>query len=138
MRVSLNPIWSKYAAEQMPAWLEWLRNISLKSYIELSQKFIDLNPYYAPQSDGSEAEDLFNRLIVNGDFFESVTDAGVRYWANSTFEEFIEVLDMYGERYIEIRQVARLFRYNISWFKRLYSFFRADLIMELREAGRIV
>ena len=66
MRVSLNPIWSKYAAEQMPAWLEWLRNISLKSYIELSQKFIDLNPYYAPQSDGSEAEDLFNRLTKQG------------------------------------------------------------------------
>ncbi len=138
MRVSLNPIWSKYAAEQMPSWLEWLRNIALKSYLELAQKFIDLNPYYAPKSDGSEAEDLFNRLIVNGEFFDSVTDAGVRFWANSTFEEFIEVLDMYGERYIEIKQVAALFRNNLTWFKRLYSFFRADLIMELREAGRIV
>ena len=122
----------------MPSWLEWLRNIVLKSYIELGQKYIDLNPYYVPVADGSEAEELFNRLIINTDFFESVTDEGIRLWANSGFEEFIECLELYGERYFEIQQVARFFRNNITWFKRLYSFLRADLIQDLRGQGRIV
>ena len=138
MKLALNPIWGKYTAEQMPAWLEWFRNIALKSYLELCQKFIDINPYYVPRADGSEAEDIFNRLIINQEFFESVTDAGVRVWANSTFDEFVDCLELYGQRYIEIKQVAKLFRNNLSWFKRLYSFLRADMIMELREAGRIV
>lgn len=134
----LNPIWAKYTAEQMHSWLEWFRNIALKSYLELCQKLIDLNPYYVPKSDGSEAEEIFNRIIINEEFFESVTDAGVRVWANSGFEEFVECLELYGSRYIEVRQVAKLFRNNLSWFKRLYSFLRADLIMNLREQGRIV
>ena len=42
----VNPVWAKYVAEQMPNWLEWFRNIHLKSYVELADKFIQLNPYY--------------------------------------------------------------------------------------------
>lgn len=132
----VNPVWAKYVAEQMPSWLEWFRNIHLKSYVELADKFIQLNPYYVPNDDGSEAVELFDTMIVNREFFDSVTDAGVRVWANSGFYEFVEALDIYSSRYPEINMVCRLFNHNINWFKRIYQFLRAELIMELRNDGR--
>ena len=73
-----NPVWAKYVSEQMPDWLEWFRNIHLKSYVELAAKFIQLNPYYVPSDDGSEAVEIFDKMIVNRNFFDNVTDAGVR------------------------------------------------------------
>ena len=131
-----NPVWSKYVSEQMPDWLEWFRNIHLKSYVELAAKFIQLNPYYVPSDDGSEAVEIFDKMIVNRNFFENVTDAGVRVWANSGFHEFVEALDLYAHRYPEIALVCKLFNQNINWFKRIYQFLRAELIMELRNDGR--
>ena len=78
----VNPVWAKYVAEQMSNWLEWCRNIHLKAYVELADKFIQLNPYYVLNDDGSEAVELFDTMIVKREFFDSVTDAGVRVWAN--------------------------------------------------------
>ena len=45
--MTLNPVWARYVSEQMLDWLNWLRNIHLKSYLDLSQRFIELNPYYS-------------------------------------------------------------------------------------------
>jgi len=133
-----NPVWAKYTAEQIPRWLEWFRNIHLKSYLELGEKFIDLNPYYVPTDDGSEAVEIFDTMIINNEFFDTVTDTGVRVWANSGFEEFVESIELYAPRYPEIELVSRMFRRNINWFKRIYQFLRAELIMQLRTEGRLV
>ena len=76
--MSVNPVWAKYCSEQIINWLNWLRNISIRSYLELSQRFVDLNPHYVPDSHSqSEASELFDRMIVNEEFFQQVTDAGV-------------------------------------------------------------
>ena len=32
----INPIWAKFCSEQMEAWLEWLRNIPIASYLDIS------------------------------------------------------------------------------------------------------
>ena len=71
--MTLNPVWARYVGEQMLDWLNWLPNIHLK-YLDLSQRFIELNPYYVPESSSSDAE-LFDRMIVNEEFFEKVSDA---------------------------------------------------------------
>ena len=55
--------------------------------------------------------ELFDTMIVNREFFDSVTDAGVRVWANSGFFEFVEALDIYSTRYPEIKLVCRLFNH---------------------------
>ena len=133
-----NPVWAKYVAEQIPNWLGWFSNIHLKAYLELGDKFIGLNPYYVPADDGSEAVELFDEMIINYEFFDTVTDAGVRVWANSGFTDFVEALDLYAPRYPEIRLVSKMFKRNTTWFKRLYQFLRAELIMELRQEGRLV
>ena len=72
--MTLNPVWARYVSEQMLDWLNWLRNIHLKSYLDLSQRFIELNPYYVPESSSSEAAELFDRMIVNEEFFETLCD----------------------------------------------------------------
>tara|TARA_Y100000389_G_scaffold89753_1_gene86218 strand:+ start:836 stop:1249 length:414 start_codon:yes stop_codon:yes gene_type:complete len=137
--MSVNPVWAKYCSEQIINWLNWLRNISIRSYLELSQRFVDLNPHYVPDSNSqSEASELFDRMIVNEEFFRQVTDAGVLVWANSGFEEFLEALELYAPRYPEINQVCLFFRRNLHWFKRLYQFFRAELILKLRAEGRSI
>jgi hypothetical protein len=137
--MSVNPVWAKYCSEQIINWLNWLRNISIRSYLELSQRFVDLHPHYVPDSSSqSEASELFDRMIVNEEFFHQVTDAGVLVWANSGFEEFLEALELYAPRYPEIKQVCLFFRRNLHWFKRLYQFFRAELILQLRAEGRSI
>jgi hypothetical protein len=133
----INPIWARYVSEQMIEWLNWLRNISIRSYLELSQRFIDLNPHYIPDSAGaSEASELFDRMVVNQEFFAQVSDAGVLVWANSGFEDFLLALEVYAPKYPEIREVVLFFRRNLWWFKRLYQFFGAELILQLRAEGR--
>jgi len=137
--MTTNPVWARYVSEQIIEWLNWLRNISIRSYLELSQRFIDLNPHYVPDSSNhSEASDLFDRMIVNQEFFSQVSDAGVLVWANSGFEEFLDALEIYAPRYPEIRSVCVFFRRNLHWFKRLYQFFRAELILQLRAEGRSI
>jgi|SRR6056300_716074 hypothetical protein len=133
----INPIWARYVSEQMIEWLNWLRNISIRSYLELSQRFIDLNPHYIPDSVAtSEASELFDRMVVNQEFFAQVSDAGVLVWANSGFEDFLLALEVYAPKYPEIREVVLFFSRNLWWFKRLYQFFRAELILQLRAEGR--
>ncbi len=136
--MNINPVWARYCSEQIINWLNWLRNISLHSYLELSQRFIDLNPHYIPDSSTSEASELFDRMIVNEEFFQQVSDAGVLVWANSGFEEFLEALEVYAPKYPEINNVCLFFRRNLHWFKRLYQFFRAELILQLRSEGRSI
>lgn len=134
---SINPVWAKFCYDQMEVWLDWLRNIHIQSYIELSEKFMDLNPYYVPIDDEDTAP-IFSKLMVNAAFIDSLSDVGVKVWAESEFTDFIIALYPYSLRYREIRQVVQLFEQNLEWFQRVYRFLRANLIAYLREKGRSV
>jgi hypothetical protein len=134
----LNPIWTHYCANHLEGWLTWIRGVHLQSYLELMDRFIRSHPFYTPdEADFSEeTNDLFNRLIANRDFIMSLSDKGLSVWANSGFIDFLDALEPYGTRYREIRHLSDFLRLHENWFRRLYQFFRADIIMYLREQGR--
>ena len=134
---AINPVWAKFCSDQMEVWLEWLRNIHIQSYMELSEKFMDLNPYYVPIDD-EDTTPTFSKLMVNEAFIDSLSDVGVKVWAESDFTDFIIALYPYSLRYREMRQVVQLFEQNLEWFQRVYRFLRANLIAYLREKGRSV
>jgi len=66
----------------------------------------------------------------------SLSDKGLSVWANSDFSDFLDALEPYGIRYREIRNLSDFLRLHETWFRRLYQFFRADIIMYVREQGR--
>jgi len=136
--MSLNPIWTHYCANHMEGWLTWIRGVHLQSYLELTERFIRSHPFYTPsETDFSEeTNDLFNRLVADRDFIMSLSDKGLSVWANSDFSDFLDALEPYGIRYREIRNLSDFLRLHENWFRRLYQFFRADIIMYVREQGR--
>jgi len=136
--MSLNPIWTHYCANHMEGWLTWIRGVHLQSYLELTERFIRSHPFYTPsETDFSEeTNDLFNRLVADRDFIMSLSDKGLSVWANSDFSDFLDALEPYGIRYREIRNLSDFLRLYETWFRRLYQFFRADIIMYVREQGR--
>jgi len=138
MTTEINPIWSRFCAIQLETWLEWLRNIHLRSYFDLGDRFIMLNPYYYPSAEDQEALPIFNRLMINEDFIGSLSDKGILVWANSGFQDFVEALRPYGNRYSEIAQIITYFETHLQWFRRVYQFLRSEMIMKLREEGRSI
>jgi hypothetical protein len=122
----------------MEGWLTWIRGVHLQSYLELTERFIRSHPFYTPsETDFSEeTNDLFNRLVADRDFIMSLSDKGLSVWANSDFSDFLDALEPYGIRYREIRNLSDFLRLHENWFRRLYQFFRADIIMYVREQGR--
>jgi len=134
----LNPIWVRFCSERMGDWLEWLRNVDIASYLELSERFIDLNPYYLPSGKRTPIQytDTFTRLMVDEEFMGAISDKGLLVWANSNFLDFLDALDVYAIAYPEIKVVSRYFERHIGWFNRLYAYLRAKLILQLREEGR--
>lgn len=134
----LNPIWTHYCANHMEGWLSWIRGVHLQSYLELTERFIHSHPFYTPnETDFSEeTNDLFNRLIANREFITGLSDKGLSVWANSGFSDFLDALEPYGSRYRDVRHLSDFLRLHENWFRRLYQFFRADIIMYLREQGR--
>ena len=134
----INPIWAKFCSEQMESWLEWLRNIPIGSYLDMSERFIALNPYYVPPiGEHIEAAPVFTRLMINRDFIDSLSEKGILVWANSGFAEFIDALRPYTKHSREVRRVVDFFDIHLSWFRRVYGFLRAELIRDLREADRL-
>ena len=45
---TLNPVWVRYTSLHIEDWLRWMRGVHLRSYVELTERFIDLNPHYIP------------------------------------------------------------------------------------------
>ena len=132
----MNPIWTHYCVTQMEEWLSWLQTVHINSYLELTERFIATHPYWVPTSNNNEQQSLFHRLIANTDFISSLSDKGLLVWANSNFIDFIEALDPYGSRYVDIRRIVDFLNLHLEWFTRVYQFFRADTILYLREEGR--
>ena len=134
----INPIWARFVALQMEAWVQWLRNIHIRSYFDMIERFIHLNPYYYPDNSISDSDmgQLFDRMVINKEFMEQISDRGLLVWANSGFPEFVTALKPYGKVYPEIALVTSFFESNLVWFRRIYQFLRAELIMQLRDEGR--
>jgi len=137
--VEINPIWSVYCGRGIESWLEWLRNIEIDSYLELSDRFIKLNPHYIPiQGDlVSSVGQTFERLMVDEEFIHSLSDEGLLIWANSGAKDFLFALAVYSP-YPEIRRVVHFLSKHLNWFERTYAYLRADIIANLREVGRRV
>lgn len=43
--IKLNPIWVRYCSNRMEDWLSWARKVHIRSYIELTERFMDLHPH---------------------------------------------------------------------------------------------
>ncbi len=134
----INPIWAHYCATQMEDWLTWLSNVHTRSYVELCERFIELHPYYTPTNGKSlgDSLQLMERMLMNYDFLNSLSDIGLRVWANSGLADFVNALEVYAKRYQDIRTVRNFFIRNFAWTDRMYRFARAEIIADLRESGR--
>ena len=134
----LNPIWTHYCANHMEGWLSWIRGVHLQSYLELTERFIHSHPFYTPKETdfSEETNEFINRLIANREFITRLSDKGLSVWANSGFSDFLDALEPYGSRYRDVRHLSDFLRLHENWFRRLYQFFRADIILYLREQGR--
>lgn len=136
----VNPVWAAYCARRIEGWLEWLENIQIDSYVELSERFIRLNPHYVPSpSDrGSSTGQTFERLMIDEDFIASLSDQGLLVWANSGVADFVLALDAYSPVSPRIRRVTRFFAKHLAWFDRVYAYLRVEIIADLRESGRSI
>lgn len=138
--VDVNPVWAAYCARRIEGWLEWLENIQIDSYVELSERFIRLNPHYVPNPSDrvSSSGQTFERLMIDEEFISSLSDQGLLVWANSGVADFVLALDAYTPVSTRIRRVTRFFARHLAWFERVYAYLRAEIIADLREAGRSI
>lgn len=135
---TVNPVWASFCARKIEDWIDWMSNIQIDSYLELSERFIALNPHYVPSDNdlASSSGQTFERLMVDEQFISSLSDQGLLVWANSGVGDFVLALDAYSRVSIEIRRVTRFFAKHLHWFERVYAYLRAELIADLREQGR--
>jgi hypothetical protein len=135
---TVNPVWASFCARKIEEWIDWLSNIQIDSYLELSERFIALNPHYVPSDSdlSSSSGQTFERLMIDEQFISSLSDQGLLVWANSGVGDFVLALDAYSQVSIEIRRVTRFFAKHLAWFERVYAYLRAELIADLREQGR--
>ncbi len=135
---TVNPVWASFCARKIEEWIDWMSNIQIDSYLELSERFIALNPHYVPSDNdlASSSGQTFERLMIDEQFISSLSDQGLLVWANSGVGDFVLALDAYSRVSIEIRRVTRFFAKHLHWFERVYAYLRAELIADLREQGR--
>ena len=132
-----NPVWRKYVALQLPKWLDWMANNPAISHVEMLQRFILSNPYYTPEINGdSEIEEILSLLLIDIEFIESLSNKGAEVWYYSTFSDFTEEIEPFGEYYDDLKLFIRLFKKYNWWFERTYSYFREYLADHLESIGR--
>ena len=140
MTETVNPVWAAYCSRHIEDWIEWLTNIQIDSYLELSERFITLNPHYVPTADdrGSSTGQTFERLMIDPDFIGSLSDRGLLVWANSGVADLVLALDSYSTVSPHVRRVTRFFAKHLNWFDRVYAYLRAELVADLRSDGRTI
>ena len=132
-----NLVWKHYVAHHIESWLDWIKNIHLKSHIELFEKFIDLNPHFVPSQHRDDAEvKLIEKLMWNPEFINTLSDKGIAVWVTASFADFIDELRVYSNRFLEIKKICDFLDAHLWWFERIYAFVRADIIEYLRNQGR--
>jgi len=132
-----NPVWKVFISNQVPIWLEWFSNIHLKSYLEMSERFIMAYPYYTPnKEDDFDKKGLFEKLMIDEKFIDSLSDKGVFVWFNSDFYDFIDELIPYCEEFDEIDKIRSFFIKYDWWFNKLHTSLRNDLLDYYHSKGR--
>ena len=135
-----NPVWRLFIAEQAEEWLECLKNIHLKSYREMIQRFIYLNPNYIPGSrpvvETNDISSLFTKLMLNQEFILKLSDTGIVVWMNSNIHDFLDELKPYSLVSKEFKTFYELIYSNDFWFHRQFQFLKEELVDFLRENGR--
>ena len=102
----------------------------------MTQRFINLNPAYRPPPENLHNEqDLLRQMLWNEEFIFSLSDKGLLVWANGNVSDLVDELRAY-QSIKEIKIVCDLIESNLSWFERVYSFTRADIISYLRNSGK--
>ena len=83
----------------------------------MCERFILAYPYYVPNKN-SEIDDkgLFEKLMINEDFIDSLSDKGVFVWYNSDFYDFIDELIPFYDEFEEINKIRSFFIKYDWWF----------------------
>jgi|TARA_B100001094_G_scaffold192533_1_gene186412 hypothetical protein len=133
-----NPVWKRYVAENVEKWLTWLKNVHLPSYVDLTQRFINLNPAYRPPPESlHDEQDLLRQMLWNEEFIMTLSDKGLLVWANGTVADLVDELRNY-QSIKEIKIICDFLDSNLLWFERVYAFTRADIISYLRSKGKSI
>jgi|TARA_B110000444_G_scaffold236051_1_gene247632 hypothetical protein len=131
-----NPVWKRYVGENVQTWLTWLKNVHLPSYIDLTQRFINLNVAYRPPPESlHDEQDLLRQMLWNEAFIMTLSQKGLLVWANGTVADLVDELRSY-QNIKEIKIVCDFMDSNLLWFERVYAFTRADIISYLRSIGK--
>jgi len=131
-----NPVWKRYVGENVETWLTWLKNVHLPSYIDLTQRFINLNVAYRPPPESlHDEQDLLRQMLWNEAFIMTLSQKGLLVWANGTVADLVDELRSY-QNIKEIKMVCDFMDSNLLWFERVYAFTRADIISYLRSIGK--
>ncbi len=131
-----NPVWKRYVGENVETWLKWLKNVHLPSYIDLTQRFINLNVAYRPPPESlHDEQDLLRQMLWNEAFIMTLSQKGLLVWANGTVADLVDELRSY-QNIKEIKIVCDFMDSNLLWFERVYAFTRADIISYLRSIGK--
>ena len=134
-----NLVWRKYVINKMPYWVEWFKNNHFQSYIEMLHRFIITNPYYLPKDNDSALFELGSDLDffdIDEDFFDSLTDKGLKVWYNSDFQDFMYELQIVGGEQQEIKKLLKLYNRFPWWFNRCYSKVHENLAQYFESEGR--
>jgi hypothetical protein len=133
-----NPVWKRYVAENVEKWLTWLKNVHLPSYVDLTQRFINLNPAYRPPPESlHDEQDLLRQMLWNEEFIMTLSEKGLLVWANGTVADLVDELRNY-QNIKEIKIICDFIDSNLLWFERVYAFTRADIISYLRSMGKSI
>ena len=135
-----NLVWRRFVAMQLPEWVSWFKNHHVPSHIDMIQKFIITHPYFIPYPKEVKEYAIDNEflasLMLNREFFDSLSDKGCEVWYNSTFSDFIDELRPYQQPYNDFKHIINLFDKYSWWFNRVYSYIRVELAEYLENLGR--
>ena len=102
-------------------------------------RFIITNPYYLPKDNDSALVELGSDLDffdIDEDFFDSLTDKGLKVWYNSDFQDFMYELQIVGGEHQEIKKLLKLYKRFPWWFNRCYSKVHENLAQYFESEGR--
>ena len=75
-------------------------------------------------------------LDIDEDFFDSLTDKGLKVWYNSDFQDFMYELQIVGGEQQEIKKLLKLYNRFPWWFNRCYSKVHENLAQYFESEGR--
>ena len=133
-----NLVWKHYIIQKLPHWAEWFKNNPYNSHLEMLERFIISNPYFVPQETNVYAQmnEHINFLVLDKEFFNSLSDKGLKVWYYSSFSDFIKQLKTYERKFLELKMFINLYSKYAWWFDRVYAKVRMDMAETFSKEGR--